>query len=241
MPRRARIVLPGIPAHLVQRGNNRADCFLRDQDRAFYLHHLGRLLIEERCALHAYCLMTNHVHLLVTANEPHGYARLMQRVGQLYSQYINRTTGRTGTLWEGRFKSSPVQSESYLLSCYRYIELNPVRAGLVADPADYEWSSYRANGNGASNLLLTPHHEYERLGARTADRQRAYRALVAETLSDDTIRGIREAMSGNYALGDTAFVERIATSVGRRAGRGEPGRPRMQAPEPAGKRGLSLI
>ena len=123
-------MLSGLPVHIVQRGNNRAPCFFEDQDRHFYLFHLERLLPRSRCSLHAYCLMTNHVHLLVTPAEPVGCARLMKYLGQLHTQYVNRHYGRSGTLWEGMFKSCIVQSEDYLLSCYRYIELNPVRGGL---------------------------------------------------------------------------------------------------------------
>src|SRR5690348_8402252 len=123
MPRHARIMLAGTAVHLIQRGNNRAPCFFSDEDRKFYLFHLARLLPRARCALHAYCLMTNHVHLLATPQEIDSCATLMKSVGQLYTQYVNRTYGRTGTLWEGRFKSCLVQRERYVLTCYRYIEL----------------------------------------------------------------------------------------------------------------------
>ena len=124
-------MLAGVAVHVIQRGNNRGPCFFRHEDRAFYLFHLGRMLPRSRCSLHAYCLMTNHVHLLVTAEQPSGCGLLMKSIGQLYAQYVNKTYKRTGSLWEGRFKSCLVQSEEYVLACYRYIELNPVRADLA--------------------------------------------------------------------------------------------------------------
>ncbi len=128
-------MLPEVPVHVIQRGNNRQRCFHQEQDRSFYLFHLDRLLGSSGCTLHAYCLMTNHVHLLLTASSPDGCARLMKHLGQLHSQYFNRNYGRSGSLWEGRFRSCLVQSEDYVLACYRYIELNPVRAGLASTRA----------------------------------------------------------------------------------------------------------
>jgi putative transposase len=144
MPRRARIQLPGVPVHLIQRGNNRSACFYADEDYRFYLDHLTEQATKHRCAIHAWCLMTNHVHLLVTPRHADSLSRLMKALGQRYVQYINRTYRRSGTLWEGRFRSCLLQEEAYVLACYRYIELNPVRACLVAHPAEYRWSSYRA-------------------------------------------------------------------------------------------------
>src|SRR4029079_14312830 len=137
MSRRARIVVPGIPLHAVQRGNNRAACFDEDEDRAFFLHHLGRIARQEGCDVHAYCLMTNHVHFLLTPSREESCSKLLQRVGLLHTQYSNRKYARSGTLWAGRFRSCLVESESYLLACYRYIELNPVRAGMVAAPGEF--------------------------------------------------------------------------------------------------------
>src|SRR5467141_1230923 len=137
MPRRARIMLAGVPVHVIQRGNNRAQCFVNDEDRDFYLFHLARGLGRFGCRLHAYCLMTNHVHLLLTPKGAESCAALMKHIGQLHSQYFNKRYGRTGSLWEGRFRSCLVQSERYLLACYRYIELNPVRASLVIHRGDY--------------------------------------------------------------------------------------------------------
>ena len=148
MPRRPRLILPGIPLHIIQRGNNRQACFYADEDCRNYLVWLQEYANRNRCAPHAYVLMTNHVHLLVTPQTAEGAGQLMKQLGQRYVQYVNRTYRRTGTLWEGRFRSCLTQEEHYVLACYRYIELNPIRAGMVEHPAEYLWSSYRANTQG---------------------------------------------------------------------------------------------
>lgn len=218
-------MLSGIPVHVVQRGNNRQYCFHQEQDRRFYLFHLSRLLPRSDCALHAYCLMTNHVHLLVTPTTPDSCARLMKDIGQLHAQYVNRTYGRSGGLWEGRFRSCLVQTEDYLLACYRYIELNPVRAGLCSHPAAYEWSSYRANAQGVPSALVTPHAEYLRLGNEDQERMQAYRALFDAPLDHARINEIRVATNGNFALGGRVFTQAVSAAIGRRAERGMPGRP----------------
>ena len=157
MPRRPRIKLAGIPQHIVQRGINRAPCFFAEEDYHFYLHWLEKSAVDWHCHIHAYALMTNHVHLLVTPENENGIARLMQSLGRRYVQYINRGYTCSGCLWEGRYKSSVVQAESYLFACMRYIELNPVRAAMVSDPAQYCWSSYRHNGLGQADSRITPH------------------------------------------------------------------------------------
>jgi putative transposase len=200
MPRHARVIVAGMPLHIIQRGNNRAACFVGDGDRSFYLFHLGRGLNRFDCALHAYCLMTNHVHLLLTPSTQDGCGRLMKHVGQLYSQYVNRTYNRTGGLWEGRFRSCLVQSEAYLLTCYRYIELNPVRAGLVQHPKEYEWSSHRANTQAGPRSIVTPHDEFLRLGATDAERKRVYEDLVMTGVDDAQLSQIRLATNGGHAL-----------------------------------------
>lgn len=225
MPRHARIVIPDTPMHVVQRGNNRAACFVDDQDRAFYLHHLGRLASEVCCALHAYCLMTNHVHLLVTPERADGCADLFRRLGVVYTQYFNKRHDRTGTLWEGRFRSCLVQTEAYLLACYRYIELNPVRAGMVADPASYRWSSYGANAGDVQDPRITPHAEYLRLGADREERRRQYRALFGSELGTELVRDIRAMTNAGYVLGSEAFQREVGRRLGRRVVPGTAGRP----------------
>ena len=219
MSRRGRIVVPGVPLHVIQRGNNRSACFAEDEDRGFYLHHLGRLARQEGCEIHAYCLMTNHVHLLLTPTREESCSKLLQRLGLLHTRYSNRKYGRTGTLWEGRFRSCLVQSQFYLLACYRYIELNPVRAGMVDDPAAFPWSSYRANAVGFPDNLLTPHPEYTQLG------RDQYRTLFAGVLDPALVGDIRATTNGGFALGGDAFIREMAGLLGRRVSKGTPGRP----------------
>lgn len=201
MPRQARVTVAGMPLHVIHRGNNRSACFVADADRSFYLFHLDRGLTRFGCALHAYCLMTNHVHLLLTPSTDQGCGQLMKYVGQLYAHYVNRTYSRTGSLWEGRFRSCLVQSENYLLACYRYIELNPVRAGLVQHPRDYEWCSYRANTeNGPRRIVVTPHPVFMRLGSTDVERRRSYAELVVTGVDDVQLSQIRLATNGGHAL-----------------------------------------
>lgn len=225
MPRRARILLPGVAAHLIQRGNNRCACFYAEEDYRLYLDHLTEAAETHGCAIHAYCLMTNHVHLLLTPQRADSAGRLMKALGQRYVQYVNRTYGRSGTLWEGRFRSGLMQDDGYVLACYRYIELNPVRAGMVAHPAEYPWSSYRANAQGEQDKMTTRHPLYDALGGDTALRSAAYRDLFRHALDPDLVDDIRRAANGNFALGDARFVAEIEQALGRRAARGKPGRP----------------
>ena len=225
MPRRARLVISGLPVHITHRGNNRQRCFYEDCDRAFYLFHLRRLSPQTGCALHAYCLMTNHVHLLLTPAATDSCARLMRRLSQLHTQYVNRTYRRTGTLWEGRFHSSIVDSESYLLTCYCYVERNPLDAGLCQRLDEYEWSSSRTNLHGAFDAAITPHEEYLRLGNTAESRRAAYRELLAVPLTDERREEIERATNGNFALGDENVKRAISVAGGRRAYPGLPGRP----------------
>jgi putative transposase len=202
MPRPHRVVLPSVPLHVIQRGNNRVPCFASRSDYLAYLEMLRECAFDCRCALHAYVLMTNHVHLLVSPGDDDGISRMMQRLGTRYVMYFNRRHARTGTLWEGRFRSSLVQDERYLMICHRYIELNPVRACMVDAPSDYAWSSYRANAFGQQDELLTPHSLYTRLGSDAAARQAAYQHLFEEALSNDILDQLRQAGNGNRPLGD---------------------------------------
>jgi len=225
MPRRARITVPGIPWHIIQRGNNRSACFYADADYQYYLFTLGEQSKKYGCAIHAYVMMTNHVHLLCTPQHEDSAAQLMKNLGQRYVQYINRTYRRSGTLWEGRFKSCLAQSETYVMTCYRYIELNPVRANMVHHPRDYHWSSYRANAEGRKDPILTPHSLYMRLGQNKAQRESAYRGLFEVSLNPDRITAIRDATNGNYALGDGRFQKEIEKMLRRRVVPGKSGRP----------------
>ena len=229
MPRRARLSVPGIPWHIIQRGNNRAVCFYAEEDYRFYLEHLDDLARRFGCAIHAYVLMTNHVHLLLTPKGTDSAALLMKHLGQRYVQYVNRTYRRSGALWEGRFRSCLTQSEDYVLACYRYIELNPVRAGIVRHPKEYRWSSYAANGLGRADALVIPQREYLRLGKADAERRTAYRELLKAHMEPEVLNEIRLATNGNYVLGDTRFQQEIAHALGRRVTRGLAGRPRQRS------------
>lgn len=226
MPRRTRILLDGVALHVVQRGHNRQPCFFAERDRHAYLHWLGQALETHGVALHAYVLMTNHVHLLVTPERAAELPKLVISLGRRYVQYINRSYRRTGTLWDSRYRTSIVHGDSYLLLCYRYIELNPVRAVMVPDPADYLWSSYRANALGQSNALLTAHPIYEALGATAAGRQQAYRSLFCAEMQREAMAGIRLALDQGQPLGDAGFLDRVAKAVGERRQPRPRGRPR---------------
>jgi putative transposase len=229
MARQPRPVLPGIALHIVQRGNDRADCFRRDGDYMLYLVHLRELAAELGCAVHAYCLMTNHVHLLLTPPAADSCAALMRNLGQRYVQRFNRAHQRTGTLWEGRFRSFLVESATYVLACYRYIEQNPMRAGMVRSPSEYLWSSYHANAGVRLDVLVTPHAEYLALSEDPAKRHLAYRELVEGVLPPGELASIREAAQNGIPLGGEAFKARIEIDLGRRIGRARPGRPRSNS------------
>lgn len=230
MPRRARLAIAGIPWHVIQRGNNRTACFYANEDYQRYLETLGEMARKYGCSIHAYVLMTNHVHLLLTPKKPDSAALLMKHLGQRYVQYVNRVYRRSGTLWEGRFRSCLTQNEEYVLSCYRYIELNPVRATMVKNPSEYRWSSYRTNAEGAPGSLIEPQEEYLRLGSTDEDRREAYRALFNAHIDGKRIEEIRNATNGNYALGNERFKEQIESMLKRRVIPKKAGRPFKKAP-----------
>lgn len=242
MPRRARLRLANVPLHIIQRGNNRGACFFDDEDYRVYLRHLHQLTARFACSVHAYVLMTNHVHLLLTSRELDGASSMMKHLGQRYVQYVNRTYKRSGTLWKGRFRSSIVQVETFLLRCHRYIELNPVRAGMVEHPADYRWSSFSANALGRPDHLITPHPAYLALANNDAVRQAAYVEMFRCVLDVNELQQIRSAGNAGYALGNERFRKEITLALGRRAGPGKPGRP-LQATMAPGNNGAqgSLI
>jgi len=229
MPRRCRIHLDGIPLHIVQRGHNRDPCFFAEDDFSSYLHWLGEALRETGCTLHAYVLMTNHVHLLLTPKRAEAVPKLIISLGRRYVQYVNRSYRRTGTLWDSRYKSSLVQAETYLLACHRYIELNPVRAAMVDDPAHYRWTSYRANGLGQPDARLTPHPLYRALGRDDRERQAAYRGLFRAHLDREALDDIRLALNQGQPVGNARFLARIEQITGIRCEARPRGRPRVDA------------
>lgn len=225
MPRRPRVSLPNVPHHIIQRGNNRSACFYAEDDYRLYLEWLAEYSEANDCQVHAFVLMTNHVHLLLTPGSPAGVGALMKRLGQRYVQYVNRTYKRSGSLWEGRFRSCLAREEDYVLGCYRYIELNPVRAGMVEHPGEYRWSSYRANAQGEMIDFLEPHALYFSLAREELSRQKAYRELFRYQVEPGLIDEIRKATNGNYALGSERFKKEVEAALGRRATPGLPGRP----------------
>jgi putative transposase len=227
MPRKPRMYIAGIPSHVIQRGNNRGACFYSDQDYHFYLDCLGDACRRYKVSLHAYVLMTNHVHLLMTPSDANGISRVMQSLGRRYVQYINQEYCRSGTLWEGRHKASLVDAENYLLACMRYIEMNPVRAGMVAHPAEYPWSSYRMNGQSEHDPIVTKHECYSRLADTKEVRCRCYRDLFSQLDSDD-IHAIRRALEYSFPLGDEKFILQIETALRRKLGYAKQGRPRIR-------------
>jgi putative transposase len=215
MPRRPRLHLPGIPQHVIQRGVDRQPVFFADEDCQFYLDWLGETAQKRGIEVHAYCLMTNHVHLLLSSPSADALGGLMQDIGRRYVQYINRTYRRSGGLWQGRYKAAFVQSERYLLTCMRYVELNPVRAGMVVAPGDYRWSSYHANALGLPNPRLTPHLDYLALGATLEARLQTYRQLFVTEVDDPAWNLIRHATQQGVLMAESHFAEIIERRLGR--------------------------
>ncbi|KOQ60184.1 transposase [Stenotrophomonas maltophilia] len=200
MPRPRRIDAPGYPQHVVQRGNNRQPVFFTDDDRVAYLRLLCHHADQQHCRVHAFVLMDNHVHLLATPDLCGGLSRMMQAVNRTYVRRVNDRQGRTGTLWEGRFHSTVVDTDRYLLACQRYIELNPVRAGKVAHPGDYRWSSYRANARGTCNALLTPHPAFDLMAFDVEERRRRYVEFIAQGIPAGDLVAIRAALQSQRRL-----------------------------------------
>jgi len=232
MPRKPRFYLPGVTVHAVQRGHSREAVFYEDQDYRAYLHWLKEAAQRYTCAVHAYVLMTNHVHILTTPKDHQGISRLMQYVGRHYVPYINYHYGTSGTLWEGRYKASLVQEADYLLACMRYIERNPVRAKMVRHPREYRWSSYRANAEGKDDELLTLHERYLALGRTTAQRQDAYRELFRAHVDEDEMKKIRAAWQTGTPLGNDYFKEKVEKKLKTKVGQDRRGRPSKRALTP---------
>lgn len=226
MARRPRLSIIGVPQHVVQRGNNRQATFFAHADYRLYLAYLGEAARKHECSVHAYVLMTNHVHLLITPRRPDALSRTMQDVGRRYVQYVNFTYRRSGTLWEGRFKASLVDTQEYFLACSRYIELNPVRAGIANAPEDYRWSSYGYYALGRQDELLSAHAEYQALGRTEIERQSAYWALFSTGVDDTCLQEIREAVNRGWPLGSERFKDEIEAALERAARPPQRGRPR---------------
>ncbi|WP_347988083.1 transposase [Methylomonas sp. AM2-LC] len=228
MPRLPRIDIPHIPQHIIQRGNNRQPVFFHEDDYTVYQDFLREGLVKNNCKLYAYVQMTNHVHLLVSGNALGAVSGLMQSIGRRYVRYINATYSRTGTLFEGRFKASMVESETYLLTCMRYIELNPVRAGMVKQPDDYPWSSY-AQHIAKSNIdWISEPVEYHRLGLTAELRALAYQALCKQKLATFELDAIRAHLNKDRVLGSSHFQDKIELVLGRQTRIVPQGRPKTK-------------
>ena len=217
MARPSRFLVPGQPQHVIQRGNNRGHVFFGEGDYRFYLECLAEACKRYACDVHAYVLMTNHVHLLVSPRSEAALPKAMQSTGRRYAQFINWRRERTGSLWEGRYRACVVDSETYFLVCSRYIELNPVRAALVARPDEYAWSSFHANANGRPDALVSPHPLYRALGTSRMEQCRAYRTLFDDVIASNDLEHIRAATQKGWPLGDGTFRAGVGASTGRQA------------------------
>jgi putative transposase len=228
MPRMARVVLPNYPHHVVQRGHNRQVVFAAEEDYQRYLTDLRELKDAFGVKVYAYCLMTNHVHLLLAPGEStSGLSQLMKALAARATRYRNRLEGRSGTLWESRYKSSVVQTDTYLLACSRYIELNPVRARMCAEPGDYPWSSYPSRtGRGESSDWLDTDPCFLALGPDPCERQERYASFVKQAVSEPEARLIREALQRGQLTGNSRFVDEVERIAGLRIERRGQGRPR---------------
>ena len=225
MARLARIAVPEYPYHVIQRGNNRQDIFGSAADRELMRDLLAESAALFSVAIHAYVLMDNHFHLLATPQEAQSLPKMMQAVGRRYVRYFNDTQGRSGTLWEGRYKSALVQPKEYLLACMVYLDLNPVRAGLVSQPLDYRWSSYSHYVGAHSDRLITPHALMWQLGNTPFARELAYRELVGAGVSDERLAALRQSTASGWVLGAPEFVAQLQSRTDRRLSKVAPGRP----------------
>jgi len=215
MARQPRFTIPGIPQHIIQRGNNREPCFYAGEDYCRYRDDLADAARKSKAVVHAYVFMTNHVHLLVTPQHEYSISHMMQDLDRKYVRYVNHTYHRTGTLWEGRFKASLVDSDTYLFTCMRYIELNPVRANMVEYPGEYRWSSYACNANGQPYILVQHHPLYTSLDNLPSERQYAYRELFRLHLDSDQVHAIRDALNQQLVLGRDDFKDKIEEMTNR--------------------------
>lgn len=226
MARLARLVVPGYPHHIVQRGNNRQPIFVDDADRERFLTLLVQYANRHALPIHAFVLMPNHVHLLATPAEAGTLAAVMQGVGRSYVRWFNARHQRSGTLFEGRFRSSVVDTDRYALACSRYIELNPVRAGLVTSPAEFRWSSHRHNVGVRPNALITEHAAMWALGNTPFERQSSYRKMFEKPLGSAELAAFRQSVQSGWAVGRDDFVADLSGSNPRRVQPRRPGRPR---------------
>lgn len=226
MPRIGRLIIPNYPHHVIHRGHNRQPIFVQADDYHYYLDNLVECKDELNCHLHAYCLMTNHVHLVIDpGSDPESLGKLMKKVAARQTRYVNRKEGRSGTLWEGRYRSSIICKETYLLACCRYVEMNPVRACMVSHPGEYCWSSYKEK-TGEDSKLLDPDPSFLALAADEHQRKKAYEKWVLSSIPDGEWERIREAVQRGHLTGTHRLEEEVAKRLGIRLEMKKPGRPR---------------
>lgn len=232
MPRKPRFYIPDVPVHIVQRGHSREPVFFENDDYQAYLDWLAEAAERYGCAIHAYVLMTNHIHILATPETKQSISQMMQYIGRHYVPYINYTYGTSGSIWEGRYKSSLIHDEQYLLTCMRYIELNPVRADMVKSPSMYRWSSYRSNAQGKHDRVVTPHPLYKGLGSSSTERMHAYKALFKAHIDQEEHDKIQKAYQTGTPLGNDYFREKIEKKLKCKVGQDRRGRPSKRALTP---------
>jgi putative transposase len=231
MARLPRLTVPGYPHHVIQRGNNRQPIFAVTEDYQTLLSMLDENARKFGVALHAYVLMSNHFHLLATPETVEGLPQLMQAVGRRYVRYFNQRQARTGTLWEGRYKSTLIQADRHLLACMAYIDLNPVRAGLAAEARAYPWSSHGHYAGLRNDRLVTPHPLYWELGNTPFSREAAYVELVAAGISQQQQRALTESALQGWALGEADYVADLQRRTQRRVAKQQAGRPPAAKPK----------
>ena len=229
MARLPRLTLPGYPHHIIQRGNNRQAIFAENADYEALLELLEEYSKKFNVAVHGYVLMSNHFHLLATPQTEDGVPQLLQSVGRSYVRRFNKRQGRTGTLWEGRYKSTLIQAERYLLACMVYMDLNPVRAGMVSSPADYPWSSYLHYTGRRPDKLITPHPLYWEMGNTPFAREQAYAELVSAGIGSRQQQALTEATFRGWALGEPDYVADLQRRTERRVTKAKAGRPRADS------------
>jgi putative transposase len=226
MARLPRYAIKNHPQHIIQQGRDGQQIFFADQDYQYFHDCLDAAAYNYQLKVHAYVLMPDHVHILATPGNTDSISRTTQSIGRNYVQYFNECYGGSGTLWEGRYRATVVESKRYLLTCCRYIEMNPVRNGLVKTAADYRWSSYAHNALGKTDEMITAHKEYLQLGGDDKSRNKTYRAMFRQTLSAEQVQQITDATFKGWVLGDSSFARKIEKLSGRRATQLPKGRPK---------------
>lgn len=228
MPRGPRTVMPEFPHHVIHRGNNRQAIFHRNTDYRFFMNTISEAKKEFNCLLYGYCLMSNHIHMIIQPSHKDSLSKMIKMIAGRYTRYINKVYNRTGTIWEGRFKSSPIQKESYLQACIRYIEMNPLRAKIVADLKEYPWSSYNKRAYGKSDPILDIDPYYLELGKTNAERINAYRTWFNNLIPKEELDCIKVGVERSLPIGSGGFSTDLSKRLGMEIGVRPRGRPRLK-------------